>query len=219
MAKKKIYGLSEDAFRRVKEATNRVLGSPTTGARHRRQAPVLSAHFERRWTGILTDPLIGGAAAGSDKGWTGSTDYSVARVVIDMIDGITIAPSKELPTDIGHEDETGSTVLCTRQNTGAVCALEGERVYGYIASSSIVDPEGGELYRTRYVVTSPTHHRVIGAVGTASSATLNKPGGTASEVVVNLPTQDYAGNPEAGTKMHINMYDLQIIALVCPEPE
>lgn len=38
----KVYGLSEDGFRRVREATRRVLGTPKRGSQQRRQAPILS---------------------------------------------------------------------------------------------------------------------------------------------------------------------------------
>lgn len=37
-----VYGFNEDGFRRVKEATRRILGTPSTGTQRRRQPPVLS---------------------------------------------------------------------------------------------------------------------------------------------------------------------------------
>lgn len=40
MATKKVYGFNEDGFRRVVEATRRVLGTPTKGSQQRRQPPV-----------------------------------------------------------------------------------------------------------------------------------------------------------------------------------
>lgn len=42
MAKSKIYGFNEDGFRRVVEATRRVLKTPSVGSQRRRQPPVLS---------------------------------------------------------------------------------------------------------------------------------------------------------------------------------
>lgn len=38
----RVYGFNEEGFRRVREATNRVLGTPRTGSQRRRQPPVLS---------------------------------------------------------------------------------------------------------------------------------------------------------------------------------
>lgn len=41
MAKKKTYGFDENGYRRVREAVQKVLGAPKTGAQQRRQPPVL----------------------------------------------------------------------------------------------------------------------------------------------------------------------------------
>lgn len=38
----KVFGFSEEGFRKVQQATRRVLGSPRTGAQRRRQSPVVS---------------------------------------------------------------------------------------------------------------------------------------------------------------------------------
>ena len=76
MAKSKIYGFNEDGFRRVVEATRRVLKTPTVGSQRRRQPPVLSGGISTEVvmfvidsydyaTGVAVCVVEYGASAGS----------------------------------------------------------------------------------------------------------------------------------------------------------
>lgn len=66
MAAPKVYGFDEAGFRRVVEATQRVLKTPTVGSQRRRQAPVIDPvpHV----VGILDEELLA-----PSNGWTDPT--------------------------------------------------------------------------------------------------------------------------------------------------
>lgn len=67
-----LYGFDEPSFKRVQEATRRVLGTPRSGARQRRQVPVLSGR-----------PATESAAACNSCG-----SVSVESLVIDLGGGL-----------------------------------------------------------------------------------------------------------------------------------
>lgn len=67
----KVWGFSEEGFKRVREATRRVLRSPVVGAQRRRQTPVLrgeagSGAPRIRFTVLATDFTVGLGALGCD---------------------------------------------------------------------------------------------------------------------------------------------------------
>jgi hypothetical protein len=96
MAKSKVYGFSEEGFRRVREATNRVLGTPQSGTKRRRQPPVITGDGRIYRGRIAADTDVGAfgdvhrITNGAEASEADSVKFELGEVTEDMIAYYTV---------------------------------------------------------------------------------------------------------------------------------